>query len=503
MPLRWPARLLALACAAIALSLGPAARAAAAAALDPRALDVSGEAVVAQLLELARFSDDPRPAVTRVLFTGALAVATPRCRGCRRPPLPAPADRPSDRGPPCAEADVAARRHVKALMAAAGLAVAEDTMGSIFGTWAPSDAAAAARPAVLTGSHCDAIPGAGAYDGTLGVLGGVAALTALRSAGFRPARPLVVVMFTSEEPTRFGLSCLGSRAMAGALTPVRLAALRDANGTSFLEAARAAGAGGGAADEAAALAAARLREARVHAFLELHIEQGPELEAAGVQIGAVTGIAAPAALRVTFRGGGGHAGALLMRRRADASLAAAELALAAELLALGSGAEDTVATAGRWEVAPNAVNSVPRESRLELDVRDIDVARRDGVVAALRAEAAAIAARRGVALELELLSSDPPVAAGAEVLAAVEAAADAAGFSRRRMVSRAYHDSTFMAQVTPRMGMIFVPCRGGVSHRPDEFAAPADVERGVRVLAAALAALAGEAPAEATPRAEL
>jgi ureidoglycolate amidohydrolase len=494
---RWPARLLALACAALALA------ARAAAALDPRALDVSGEAVVAQLLELARFSDDPSPAVTRVLFTGAPAAAMRAAEAAAARPSPRPPTDPLTAArPPPPEADVAARRHVKALMAAAGLAVAEDAMGSIFGTWAPSDAATAARAAVYTGSHLDAIPGAGAYDGTLGVLGGVAALAALRSAGFRPARPLAVVMFTSEEPTRFGLSCLGSRAMAGALAPSRLAALRDANGTSFLEAARAAGAGGGAADEAAALAAARLTEARVHAFLELHIEQGPELEAAGVQIGAVIGIAAPAALRATFRGGGGHAGALLMRHRADASLAAAELALAAERLALGSGAEDTVATAGRWEVAPNAVNSVPREARLELDVRDVDAARRDGIVAALRAEAAAIAARRGVALELELLSSDPPAAAGAEVLAAVEAAADAAGFSRRRMVSRAYHDSTFMAQVT-RMGMIFVPCRGGVSHRPDEFAAPADVERGVRVLAAALAALAGEAPAEAAPRAEL
>jgi ureidoglycolate amidohydrolase len=374
-------------------------------------------------------------------------------------------------------------------MAAAGLAVHQDSMGSIFGTLAGGDPSA---PAVGTGSHCDAIPLAGAYDGTLGVVGGIAALAALRAAGFRPAAPLQVVFFTSEEPTRFGLSCLGSRAMAGALAPAALAALRDANGTTFLGAARAAGCA--APDEAAALAAARLTGAQLGAFVELHIEQGPELEAEGLQIGVVTAIAAPAALRVAFSGDGGHAGAHLMRRRNDAALAAAELALHVEAAALGTGAQDTVATAGRWEVAPNAVNSVPREASLEIDVRDVDAARRDAVLASIEARAAEIAAARRVRLRVDHLSRDPPATAGARVVAAVEGAAAALGYSSKRMVSRAYHDSLFMAQIAPT-GMVFIPCAGGRSHRPDEFASAEDVERGVRVLAGAMAALAGEAGA--------
>lgn len=376
---------------------------------------------------------------------------------------------------------------MKQLMTEAGLSVHEDTMGSIFGTLAGPNPSA---PAVGTGSHCDAIPLAGAYDGTLGVIGGIAALGALHAAGFQPAVPLQVIMFTSEEPTRFGLSCVSSRAMAGALEASTLAALRDANGTSFLAAAKSAGYG--AAHEAAALRGARLTRDDLQAFVELHIEQGPELEAEGLQIGIVTAIAAPAALRVGFHGDGGHAGAHLMPRRNDAALAAAELALHIESAALGTGAIDTVATAGRWEVLPNAVNSVPRDALLEIDVRDIDAARRDAVVESIKSEAAAIAGRRRVRFEIEMLSQDPPATSAPEVLTQVAAAVQQLGYSHKRMVSRAYHDSLFMAQIAPT-GMVFIPCAGGRSHRPDEYASPEDIERGVKVLAATMAGLAGEA----------
>lgn len=382
------------------------------------------------------------------------------------------------------------RAYIKSLMADAGLTVTEDSMGSIFGTWTP-DGVPPDSPAIGTGSHCDAIPLAGAYDGTLGVVGGIAALKALKQSGFVPASPLQVVMFTSEEPTRFQLSCLGSRAMAGALTPDHLAALRDVNGTSFLQAAKTAGSAGNVVDEASALAAARLTAANVSAFVELHIEQGPELEAENLQIGIVTSIAAPAALRVEFRGTGGHAGALLMPRRNDASLAASQLALAVEKFAMATGAPDTVATVGRWEVRPNAVNSVPREAILEIDVRDIDEARRDAVVASIENRARAIAASRKVEVHVTILNSDPPSTCGARVLTAVEGAVKELGYSSKRMVSRAYHDSLFMAQVAPT-GMIFIPCEGGKSHRPDEFASPEDIERGVKVLAWSMAQLAGQ-----------
>ncbi|KAL4419542.1 hypothetical protein ABPG77_006873 [Micractinium sp. CCAP 211/92] len=433
-------------------------------ALKPSSLKVDGQAVVDQLLHLATFSDHPNPAVTRILFT---------------------------------ENDLAGRAYMKQLMEQAGLAIREDKMGNIYGTLPGADPAAAA---VGTGSHCDAIPLAGAYDGTTGVVGGIAALKALKDAGFVPARPIEVVMFTSEEPTRFGLSCSGSRAMAGLLDAAYLDSRRDENGTSYLEAARAAGYGAASYEDM--LQSARRTPADLHAFVELHIEQGPLLEAEGKQIGVVTAIAAPAALRVRFSGDGGHAGAQLMALRNDASLAAAELALFVEQAALGTGAIDTVATVGHWDVSPKAVNSVPREALLEIDVRDIDGPRRDAVVAAIRERAARIAAQRKVRHSVDVINQDPPATCGADVVAAVQASADELGLSSKRMVSRAYHDSLFMAQIAPT-GMIFIPCRNGWSHRPDEYASPQDVARGVEVLALTLARLAGEAGAQPAAKTEL
>ncbi|KDD76962.1 hypothetical protein H632_c54p0, partial [Helicosporidium sp. ATCC 50920] len=272
--------------------------------------------------------------------------------------------------------DLKARAFVKSLMRDAGLDVEEDAIGNIFGTLPGSDESA---PYVLTGSHTDAIPRAGAYDGTVGVLGGIAALKALRLAGFVPARSLRVVMFASEEPTRFGLSCLGSRALAGELSAGALLALRDENGTSFFDAAHAAGyASEHEPTEASAerfLAALALLPGSVHAFVELHIEQGPLLEAQGVPLGVVSAIAAPASVEIVFRGPGGHAGGLLMPARRDPSLAAAEASLALEALALERGGADTVATTGAWRVSPNTVNSVPVEAAVTMDVRDVALRR--------------------------------------------------------------------------------------------------------------------------------
>lgn len=424
-------------------------------------LNVSAKEINAQLMHLASYTDDPSPSgeccsVTRLLFT------------------------PND---------MKARAYIKQLMTEAGLQIREDTMGSIYGSLLGPGTDASA-PAVGTGSHTDAIPLAGAYDGTLGVIGGIAALKALKDAGFNPAKPIEVVMFNSEEPTRFGLSCSGSRAMAGLLDPEFLDSKLDSNGTTFLEAAKAAGYG--APTTAEMVAGARRTPKDLAAFLELHIEQGPLLEAEELQIGVVTAIAAPSALRVRFSGDGGHAGAQLMPLRNDASLAASELALAVEEAVLATKAVDTVGTVGFWDINPKAVNSVPREALLEIDIRDIDGPRRDGVVAAVKEAAEKIADRRKVRLSFETINQDPPATCGPEVVSAVEGAVKLLGYSSKRMVSRAYHDSLFMAQIAPT-GMVFVPCRNGWSHRPDEFASPEDMERGVRVLALALAELAGSA----------
>jgi len=360
----------------------------------------------------------------------------------------------------------------------------EDSFGTIFGRWQGSEPS---LPAVGTGSHTDAIPLSGRFDGVLGVLGGIEAVASLRRVGFKPRRSIDVIMFNSEEPTRFGLSCSGSRAMAGALTAARLQTLKDSlSNHSFVEVVAAAGFG--KLDEQALLDAARLSSDSYSAFVELHIEQGPRLEKAGLPIGVVTAIAAPAALTVDFYGDGGHAGALLMHDRHDAGLAAAELALAVEAAALATGVEDTVATAGLVTLQPGAVNSVPRHAHMELDIRDIDGPRRDAVVKKILGAAEEIAKRRGVRMETAFVNSDPPAISSPTVVEAITAAADTLGLAYMRMVSRAYHDTLFVAQVVPS-AMVFIPCTGGFSHRPDEFAADADMEHGVSVLALSLAQL--------------
>lgn len=400
----------------------------------------------AEIEELARISDHPYPSVTRVLFTPT---------------------------------DMAGRAWLAERLRAAGLTIRTDPMGNVF---ARLEGTEPDLPAVATGSHTDAIPEAGRFDGVVGVLGGLEALRAIRAAGVTPRRSIELICFTAEEPTRFGIGCLGSRVMAGTLDAARLAALRDAGGGSLDDARAAVGMTGAAVD-------ARLPEGAYHAFVELHIEQGPELEAEGLDIGVVTAIAAPATLRMELTGAGGHAGALLMPLRHDPLVVAAGVVQEVDRAARETGHPDSVATVGLLRVEPGAVNSVPRRVVMEIDVRDTDEARRDGMVDRIRAFGAAHAAERGVGHADAVINQDRPCTSDPEVVDAAEAACAEAGASHRRMVSRAYHDTLFMARICPT-GMVFVPSRGGVSHRPDEFTEEPQIARGVAVLAGTLARLA-------------
>jgi N-carbamoyl-L-amino-acid hydrolase len=377
------------------------------------------------------------------------------------------------------EADMRARAYVKSLCAAAGLTVHEDAIGNTFARWQGSDPELAP---IGTGSHIDAIPNAGSYDGTVGVLGGLEAIRVLQQLGFKPRRSIELVIFTAEEPTRFGIGCLGSRMMGSALTPAEALNLRDKQGRGLDELRSEAGFAG-------PLESVALPRGRFHQFVELHIEQGPFLEEEGIDIGLVTAIAAPASLRINIEGEGGHAGGKLMPGRKDALCAAAELILALEAAAKSTGAIDSVGTVGVCEVFPGAVNSIPSRVRLETDIRDIDGARRDGVLDALRAACANVADQRGVVVTTELVNADPPATCDPAILAAMETSAIEAGKSYQRMVSRAYHDSLFMARIAP-VAMLFIPCRGGVSHRPDEYSTPEWIGSGVHVLSRTLAALA-------------
>jgi N-carbamoyl-L-amino-acid hydrolase len=289
-------------------------------------------------------------------------------------------------------------------------------------------------------------------------------------------------MFTAEEPTRFGIGCLGSRLLAGALPLKKARSLRDENGRSLDDLRAAAGCSG-------ELESVRLPQACYHAFIELHIEQGPLLERAGISIGIVEKIAGPTSYRVVVTGEGGHAGAVLMPDRHDASLAAAEIALAVEHAATNSGSADTVGTTGVFRVEPGAVNSVPFRATLEIDLRDTDLAARGRALVHSRKTAEEVCVRRGCKLEFYEVNADPPADGDPRTIAIAEDVCCELGVHSQRMISRAYHDSLFMARICPTT-MLFIPCRNGWSHRPDEYAKPEDIASGVEVLAHTLARLA-------------
>ena len=416
-------------------------------------LNVDIARTTAELDRLAQFSDVPTPAVQRVVFTPT---------------------------------DLAARRYLTDLFAEAGLSVRVDPVGNIFARWEGADPS---LPAVATGSHTDAIPYSGKYDGTVGVLGGLEPIRTLqrfmRAAGFIPAAPrrsIELVMFTSEEPTRFAYGCLGSRLLSGQLPPDAAAKLTDADGQQLDEVRRSAGL-------SCSLADVRLPPGHYSAFVELHIEQGPLLEFANLDIGAVTAIAAPAALRVRYTGPGGHAGGVMMADRRDPLLAASRLALEVDASARESGSPDTVGTVGVLDVHPRAVNSIPRDAMLEIDVRDIDGPRRDRVLERITQKAQQFGDSFGVPTTIELINADPPTTSDPTIVAAIEKSCADARLSHQRMVSRAYHDSLFMSLVCP-IAMIFIPCKDGMSHRPEEYSSPEAIRAGIDVLARTLYQLA-------------
>jgi ureidoglycolate amidohydrolase len=379
------------------------------------------------------------------------------------------------------EDDLRARAWLKNLVTSAGLQIREDAVGNTFMRWPGTQPE---LPAVATGSHIDAIPHAGMYDGTVGVLGGLEAIRALKRSGLQPRRSIELVMFTAEEPTRFGIGCLGSRLLSGTLDPSRADALTDKQEATLATVRTAAGFSG-------ELETAKLPAKHYHAWLELHIEQGPLLEREATPIGIVTDIAAPAGYRFTITGFGGHAGALLMPDRKDALCAAAELILSVEKHTLATGAIDTVATVGTCDVHPGAINSVPSRVILQLDIRDTSPDRREAVMQSIRRDCDELRNRRKVTITEELVNADNPAQSSPHIVQLLEEACTENHIRYKKMVSRAYHDSLFMARIAP-VAMIFIPCRNGVSHRPDEYAAPADIVRGAHLLASVLAKLASE-----------
>jgi allantoate deiminase len=367
-----------------------------------------------------------------------------------------------------------ARDRLLRWMEEAGLEPRVDAVGNVFGRLpGRSDRV------VLTGSHVDTVPSGGRYDGALGVVGGLAAVAALRSCG-TPERTLEVVALCEEESSRFTGNFFGTRGILGLIEPDEPDRLVDADGITLGAAMRNAG-----LDPAAIPTAQR---SDLDAFLELHIEQGRVLVDEGLQAGLVSVIPAITWQTVTVRGRQDHAGATPMDLRQDAFQAAAEMARRITRL-VEEARRPAVLSTGRWEVEPGLPSIVPGLARFSVDLRHPDEPTRDRLLAEVDRTCAEVAAQHGVQVEIVRDKHEEPATMDAGLLAVLRDAVDSCGVSWRSMPSGAGQDSQLMATRVPT-AMLFVPSVEGRSHSPAEFTEPADCVRGASVLATALHRLA-------------
>jgi allantoate deiminase len=354
-------------------------------------------------------------------------------------------------------------------MREAGMSARLDAIGNIVGRY---EGERPGLPCLMLGSHLDTVRNAGKYDGMLGVVSAIECVRALNSSGKRLPFAVEVAGFADEEGVRFGVTLLGSRAIAGTFDPKALEA-KDRSGTTLAEAMRAYG-----LDPARVGDAAR-RKGELLAYAELHIEQGPVLEAEGLAVGVVTAINGFSRTMVTLSGVAGHAGTVPMAMRKDALAAAAECVLAVERA--GASEAELVATVGRIEALPGAINVIPGEARFSVDVRAPDDAQRARALARIEGEFAAICKRRGVSVALERLQDFGVTACAPWLMAQLERAIAAEGLRVKRLPSGAGHDGMAIGAIAD-IAMLFVRCGKGISHNPAEAITAADAETGARVL---------------------
>jgi allantoate deiminase len=347
-------------------------------------------------------------------------------------------------------------------MRQAGMQLRMDSMGNLIGRYEGTGNG----PPLMIASHIDSVRNAGFYDGPLGVMLGVECVAALHEAGHRMPFAIEVAAFGDEEGSRFPAAMLTSRAMAGTLEAETLE-MADARGTTLAEAMTAFG-----------LDITRWREAKLAqpplAYLEAHIEQGPLLEARGLALGTVTGIAAQLRYEVSVTGKAGHAGTCAMDLRRDALAGAAEMVLAVEEIARRMGG-DLVATVGRVAVLPGAANVIPGATVFTLDVRSGDEARRDLAAQAILARIRQQGAARGLGVGIEKIHNLAASPCAPGLMALMDEGIAATGQQPFRLVSGAGHDAMVMAAMCPT-AMLFIRCKGGVSHHPEESVEVADVE---------------------------
>jgi N-carbamoyl-L-amino-acid hydrolase len=374
-------------------------------------------------------------------------------------------------------ADGQGRDLVVSWMRAAGLEVRIDPVGNIFGTRAGT----VSGPSVMIGSHIDTVATGGLYDGNLGVLAGLEVIEALNDGQIATQKPVTVAAFTNEEGARFQPDMLGSLVHVGGLP------LNEALDTVSIDGAR-------LGDELKAIGyagTAPLGGIKAAAYLEYHIEQGPVLEADGIEIGVVEGVQGISWTEITLSGRSSHAGATPMRLRHDAGLAAARIAAGVADIARAIGG-DMVGTVGSLRLTPDLVNVVAARALMTVDLRHPDEATLQLAERQLRALIDKVVAEEKVTVSTRPLARFEPVAFDKALVSRVEATAKAAGLSTRRMFSGAGHDAQMLARTCPA-AMIFVPSQNGLSHNVAEFTAPSDIANGLTVLGRLALELAGHA----------
>ena len=379
-------------------------------------------------------------------------------------------------------ADTGARRWLSERCREAGLVVREDGIGNLFIRAEPGEGAAAERLPVWAGSHIDSVPNGGRFDGAAGVLAAVEVLRCLREQRVPLARPVEAVVWSDEEGCYQGL--LGSGTLVDGLAEDDLDTIVGREGRTLRQALAESG-----RDPSTAVRAPQ-RPPVAHAYLELHIEQGPHLEDAGLDVGVVTGIVGLVHGQATFTGRADHAGGTPMDRRRDALRAAAAFVLGLPALPSQAGRPDSVVTCGDLRVAPGADNVVPGQAVCRLDFRDPESQGlsdlRDGVVALARR----CAKEHDTSVELDWAHVADPVFLDADLQELIEASCAQLGYGSMPLPSRAGHDAQKIATVAPT-AMMFVPSQGGRSHCPEEYTDPEQLARGADVLATAVAELAG------------
>ncbi|WP_232697348.1 Zn-dependent hydrolase [Brevibacillus daliensis] len=382
---------------------------------------------------------------------------------------------------PLTEEDDKAQQLVGEWMKQAGMKVRRDDFGNLIGRREGSDPDATA---IMIGSHIDSVPNGGKFDGTVGVISGIEIVQAIHDANVSHKHPIEVIAFSDEEGARFSDGLFGSRGICGYLTDKELAVI-DVEGISRKEAMEQFGL------STEKMANSVRNATDVRAYLEIHIEQGPYLQAMNQPVGLVTCIAGSYVLRITLRGEAGHAGTVPMPMRRDSMMGAAEAMVAIEKLCGHDAKLPTVGTVGTLEIFPGASNVIPSEVSFTLDIRDSDDERLHKLITDVEVVLADISLRRGLEYHIEQLLSESPVEPSHKLMEQLRSSADKHGMILPELISGAGHDAMIMASIT-EMAMLFVRCKDGISHNPKEWADAEDIAIGVSILCDTVLKLSNE-----------